>query len=163
MEEDELRLRGQRRRLRGRIVAGHQEHATLRVDAADIGVADGVARAVDAGRLAVPHAENTVVAALEVVVGELCTPHGGGAEVFVEAWQELDVVGIELRLVRQHERVDPAQRRTPVAAHHGSVVETISLVGAELIEEGAQQRLHSRHRNIALLQSEPILEFEFSE
>ena len=48
-------------------------------------VADGVVGAVEAGSLAVPHAEDAVVLALGARVGELAAHHRRGRELLVDA------------------------------------------------------------------------------
>ena len=59
-----------------------------------VGVAEDVARTVDARALAVPDAEHAVVLALAEELGLLRAPERGGGEVLVEAGLEADVVGL---------------------------------------------------------------------
>ena len=163
VDEHGLGLRRQRGRLRSGVVAGHEQHATLGVDATDVRMFDGVSRPVDPRRLAVPHAEHTVVAALEVAVRELASPHDRGAQILVEAGLEDDVVLLELGGIGRHQRVDAAQRRPAVARHHGRVVQPVTAICPELIQQHAQQRLHARHGHIAFHAVEAILELEVGE
>ena len=97
-------------------------------------MADGVARAIDSRSLAVPHAKNAVVLALEVAVGQLASPHSSGAKVFVQPRDELDVVRGELILVFVHHGVDPAKRGPAVTADHRRCVQPSSTIGLNLIE-----------------------------
>ena len=71
------------------------EHAAKRRGAGEIGVAEGVAGAIDPRPLAVPHAEHAVVAALAVQPGLLRAPQRGRGEVLVDARLEHDVVLLE--------------------------------------------------------------------
>ena len=50
-----------------------------------------VAGAVDAGALAVPHAEHAIELAFAAQLGLLRAPERGGGEVFIQAALELDV------------------------------------------------------------------------
>ena len=74
----------QRRRLGRRVVADDGHHAAVAGGAGEHAVADGVAGAVEAGRLAVPDADDAVVALVVERVDELAAHHGGGGELLVE-------------------------------------------------------------------------------
>ena len=75
-----------------RVVVAHQrQHAAVLRGAGEIGVAEHVAAAVDAGALAVPHAEHAVVLALAAQLGLLRAPDRGGGELLVDAGLEHDV------------------------------------------------------------------------
>ena len=55
-----------------------------------VGVLEGVARAIDARSLAVPHAEHAIVAGAGIEVDLLGAPQGRGRQVFVDAGLEVD-------------------------------------------------------------------------
>ena len=72
------------------VVAGDDEHAAMRRGAVGVAVLEGVARAVDAGALAVPHGEDALDLGAGVGLDLLRAEHGGGGEVLVDGGQELD-------------------------------------------------------------------------
>ena len=43
--------------------------------------------------------------------------------------------------VAEHQAVDAAERRSPIARDHRSVVQPVTAIGAQLIEQHTQQRL----------------------
>src|SRR5690606_23302700 len=99
-----------------RVVVAHQgEHAAMFRRAGEIGVAEDVARAVDARPLAVPDREDAVMPALAEELSLLRAPAGGGGEFLVEPRLEDDVGFGELLLVAPELRVEPAERRAAVA------------------------------------------------
>ena len=91
VDEMEFRLMRGGGRLRGVVVAHQRQHAAVLRGAGEIGVAEHVAAAVDAGALAVPHAEHAVVFALAAQFRLLRAPHRGGGELLVDAGLEDDV------------------------------------------------------------------------
>ena len=80
----------QRRRLGGRVVADDRHHAAVAGRAGEHAVADGVAGPVETGRLAVPDADDAVVALVVERVDELAAHHRGGGELLVEAGADDD-------------------------------------------------------------------------
>ena len=78
------------------VVAHQRDHAAILGGAGEIGVAENVAGAVDAGALAVPHAEYAIELALAAQFGLLRAPQRGGGEFLVDAGLELDVGGGDL-------------------------------------------------------------------
>ena len=81
-----------RRRLRVRVVA-HDDHGAAGArDARVVGVTQRVGRAVDAGRLAVPHGENAVEARAGKRAGQLRAPRRGRAQLLVQPRDGDDVV-----------------------------------------------------------------------
>jgi hypothetical protein len=77
------------------VVAQQRQHAAMARGARDIGVAEHVAGAVDAGSLAVPHAEHAVIGALAAHLGLLRPPQRGRRQIFVDGRLEHDVAGLE--------------------------------------------------------------------
>ena len=149
---------GQGRRLGLRIVAGQRQHAAVPADAREVRVAEDVAAPVDAGRLAVPHAEHAVVARAPVEVGELAAEHGGGAEVLVHARDEDDLVLAHEVPVALDRLVQPAERRSPVPGDEGRRVEAAPAIRAVLVEREADESLDAGHEDAAGL--EPVLHLE---
>ncbi len=77
------------------VVAGDDQHAAEAGGAGVVGVFHGIARAIDAGALAVPHGEDAVGGVAGEQRGHLRAPDRGHGEVFVEAGFEDDVFGLE--------------------------------------------------------------------
>ena len=149
---------GQSRRLGLGIVAGQREDTAVPADAREVRVAEDVAAPVDAGRLAVPHAEHAVVARAPVEVGELAAEHGGGAEVLVHAGDEDDLVLGHEGPVALDRLIQPAERRSPVSGDEGRRVEATAAIRAVLVERKADEGLDAGHEDPAGL--EPVLHLE---
>ena len=149
--ERHLRVRRQRRRLRERIVAAERQHAAIARHAREVGVLEDVARAVDAGALAVPHAEDAVVLRPREEVGELAPVDRGGAEVLVEAREEDDVVLAEEVGVALERQVEAAERRAAIPGDQRRGVEAAPPVGAVLVERQPDEGLDAGKEDDALL------------
>ena len=74
------------------IVAGQQQHPAIARGAGGIAVLEGVAAAVDARPLAVPHGKDALVAGAGEQIELLAAPYRGGAQFFVDRRLELDVI-----------------------------------------------------------------------
>src|SRR5262249_26908301 len=116
-------------------------------------VLEDVAGPVDAGSLAVPHAEDTVVFRLREQVGELAAVDRRRSEIFVHAREEHDVVLVEQRGIAFEREIEPAERRAAVAGDERGGVEPAALVGPMLIEGQAHQRLDARKEDLSLFQT----------
>ena len=79
------------------IVAGNGQHAAMVRGARHVGMAEHVARAVNARPLAIPDAEHAIEAAFAAHLRLLRAPQRGGRQVLVEARLELDVAWFEQR------------------------------------------------------------------
>ncbi len=124
------------------IVAAEREDAAVAGGAGGVGLLQHVARAVDAGRLAVPHAEDAVVVdALAVKADLLRAPDGGGAELLVHPGLEVDVEGIEPRGVAFELLVDAAQRRAAIAGNEGCGLAVRLRYRAPLVDRNSDERL----------------------
>ena len=77
------------------VVAHQRDDAAMLGCAGEIGVAEGIAGAIDAGALAVPHAEHAIELAFAAQFGLLGSPQRRSGEFFVDAGLELDVGGGE--------------------------------------------------------------------
>ena len=104
-------------------------------------MAEDVAGAVEAGTLAVPHAEHAVVLALAPQLRLLRAPQRGRGEVLVEAGHELDVVGLQDALGAQHRRLEAGDRRAAIARHVARRIEPRLLVAGALRQHQAHDRL----------------------
>ena len=97
------------------VVAGEHQHPAGRVGAADVAVAQRVARAVDAGRLAVPDADHAVDAAAVAGHLDLAAPDRGGGQLLVHGGHEREA-RVLLQLGGAGEGlVEPAERAALVA------------------------------------------------
>jgi hypothetical protein len=149
--ERHLGVGGQRRGLRERIVAAQRQHAAVPAHAGEVGVLEDVPGAVDAGSLAVPDAQHAVVLRLRKIVGELAAVDGGGAEVFVEAGDEDDVVLAQQRRIALEREIESAERGAAIARDQCRGVEPAAAVGPVLIERQPDQRLDAGQEDDALL------------
>jgi hypothetical protein len=140
--EGELGLGRQRRGLAAVVVAGHRQHPALAPGPGEIGVLERIAGAVDAGRLAVPHAADTVVEGAGEQVGLLAAPDRGGGQVLVEAFLEDDLVVGEHPVSPVRLLVEAAQRRAAIAGDETRGVEASAQIQAALIEHHPDQGLH---------------------
>jgi hypothetical protein len=143
VEKRELALVRRGRGLAGVIVAHAHQHAAERGGAGEVGVAEGVAGAIDARPLAVPHAEHASVAALAVQPGLLGAPERGRGKVLVDAWLEHDVVPLEETPRGGELLVEAAERRAAVAADVARGVAARGDVARALQHGQAHQRLDS--------------------
>jgi hypothetical protein len=87
-------------------------------------MAEDVAAAVDARPLAVPHRKHPVVFRAGEEVDLLRAPDGGGGEVFIDAWLEPDVMGVEMLFRTPQRLVEPAQRRAAIAGNEAGGVKS---------------------------------------
>ncbi len=108
-----------------------------------------IARAVDAGSLAVPESEHPVDLAVRVRLHLLRTEHRRRGEVLVHGRQELDVVLVEKRFRAPEFLVEPAERRAAVAADESRRIEPGRAVHRPLHERNAHQRLRTGQEDAA--------------
>ena len=113
------------RGFRAVVVAGERDHAALGRSAGEIGVAQGVARAVDARPLAIPDAEHAIDGRAGKAVEILRAPDRGRGEVLVEAGAEDDVVLLEQRRRAPELDVVAPERRAAIAGNISAGVEAL--------------------------------------
>jgi hypothetical protein len=126
-------------------------------------VTERVGCAVEAGRLAVPHAEHTVVLGAGQLAGELAAPGGGGAELLVEAGYVVDQVPLEQLAVARELEIEPAERRALVAGDHRAGGEAAPPVGAVLVEQEPHERLHAGDQDAALFEHVFVVEADLAQ
>ena len=97
------------------VVAGDGENPSVTRGAGMVGVLENVAGPVDARTLAVPHAEDPVVAGAAEKVQLLRAPDGGRRQILVDPRLEADVVLLEELAGPPQRLVEPRQRRAAVA------------------------------------------------
>ncbi len=136
---------GHRRGLGRRIVADQRHRPARRGGPAEIAVAHRVRRPVEAGVLAVPEAGHSIVAPARQLPQELGARHRGRGQLLVETGLEhhaggLRVLGGAAQLV-----VEPAERRTLVAADEHPGVQPACRVEPPLVEHQPHERLDAGH------------------
>src|SRR5208282_4352531 len=114
------------------------------------GVAQRVARAVDAGPLAVPDAEHAIDGRAGEAVEILRAPDRGRGEVLVEARAEDDVVLLEQRPRAPELDVVTPERRAAIAGNIPAGIEALGGVAEALLDRQADKRLHAGHVEPAL-------------
>src|SRR3954463_2717658 len=117
----------------------------MRRRAGEVGMAEGIAAAVDARALAVPHAEHAVVPALPAQLRLLRAPERGGREVFVDAGLETHMRGVEEFLRPLELLVEAAERRAAIAGDQPGGVQPRAAVALALHQAKAHQRLKAGH------------------
>ena len=132
---------GHARRLRRGVVADERDGAAARVGAGEVGVAQGVGGAVEAGRLAVPVADDPVAGERAGGRGELGALHRGEGELLVEPGREDDVVLGEQVAVAGELEVVAGERRALVARDVAPGAQARGTVGAVLVEGQAHEGL----------------------
>jgi hypothetical protein len=150
--QDVLALVRERRGLRRVVVAGEHEHAAVLRGARGVGVLEDVAAAVHAGALAVPHAEDAVVARAREHAHLLRAPEGGGREILVHAGLEPHVVRLEMLLRAPQRLVQAAQRRAAIPRDEAGRVEPGAPVALALQQEQPDQRLRPREEYAPLVE-----------
>jgi hypothetical protein len=127
--------------MRPMVVAGDGQDAAMLVRATHVGAVEGVAAAVHARPLAVPHAVN----ALDPRAGEgiqflRAVQHRGG-EVLVDPGLEPYVVRRHQFLLRPQFPVQGPQRRAAIAGHQRRGVQPGREIESPLFQQQPQQRL----------------------
>ena len=131
------------RRLGHVVVAGQRHDAAVLRRAGIVGVLEGVARAVDARALAVPHAEHAIVPGAGIEMDLLGAPQGGRREVLVDAGLEFDVVLLDEALGLPQRLVEAAERRAAIAGDVAGGVEAGGQVPLALHHGQPHQRLRA--------------------
>ena len=123
------------------VIPRHRQHAALGEHAREIGVFEGIAGAIDAGGLAVPHTEHAIVESAGEQIGLLAAPDGGGGEVFVEALFEHHLGGLQVFGGARGLLVEAPQRRAPIAADEAGCMQPSRLIQPVLVHQHTQKRL----------------------
>src|SRR5665213_1155755 len=121
----------------GVVVAHQRQHAAVLGSAGEIGVAEYVARTIDARTFAVPKPEHAIEFALAAQLGLLRAPERGGGEFLVEAGLELDVGGAERARGADELLVETAERRAAITGEIAGGVDTGGAVARLLHQAGA--------------------------
>ena len=129
-----LGVRGQRRRFAEGIVAGQSKNAAVLTDSGEVGMAERVAGAIDAGTFPVPQAEHAVVFRLGERMGELSAVNRGGGDILVHSGQKDDIVFVQEDALAFEGGVVATEGRAAITADKRGGVETAAAIGAMLID-----------------------------
>ena len=140
------------------IVARHHQHATPGRGAIGVAMAQRVARAIDAGALAIPHREHALDLGTFLEMGLLGAEHGGGAHVLVDRRHEVDAVLLEQGPGAPHLEIDPAEGRAAIAGNEAGGVPAPGRMAAGLVEHDACEGLGAGEEDAALRAGVTVLE-----
>ena len=140
------------------VVAHQGEHAAMFGGAGEVGVAEHVARAVDARPLAVPDGKDAVVLAFAEQLRLLRAPAGGGGKLLVEARLEDDIGVGELLLGAPELLVEAAERRAAIAGNETRRIEAGKAIAFALHEQHADDRLRAGQEDALLAEIELVVE-----
>src|SRR5690606_394683 len=143
VDERELALMRQRRRLARMVVAGRDEHAAVPRRPRRIAVLERVAGAIDARSLAVPEREHAVVARAGEEPRLLGAPDRRRGEVLVQARLEADTGRLEITLRAPELPVEAAERRAAVSRYVTCRRQSGAPIEVALREQQAHERLQS--------------------
>jgi hypothetical protein len=119
-------------------------------------VTDGIPRSIDAGPLAVPHAEDAVVETIVESDGELAPHHRCRCEFLVDR-RPIDDRKIRSGGTRPLDLVaERGDRRTLIATDECSCVQPVAAVDAELVDRQAGDGLQTRQEHSALFAPIPV-------
>ena len=165
LEAGEKGLGGARDRggLAAGVVAHDGQSAAGARDAHEVAVPQRVGRAVEAGRLAVPHGKHAVVLRAGELRGELAAPGRRGAELLVEAGHVAHVVLLDELAVAGELLVEAAERRALVAGDHRAGVQAAAGIRAVLVERKADEPLKARQEDAAVLEDVLVVERDVAE
>src|SRR5262245_52362319 len=113
-------------------------------------MAEGIAGAIDARALAVPHAEDAIELALAAQLGLLGSPQRRGGKLFVDAWLKLDVGRGEPAGGADKLLIKAAKRRSAVARDKARRIQVGATIELFLHQAGADQRLIPGHEYMRL-------------
>ena len=154
--EGDVGLMRHRRGDAAMVVAGDHQHAAMGRRAIGVAVLQRIARAVDAGALAVPEAEDALHLLVGIGLDLLRAQHGRCGEVLVDGGQELDPVRLDLLLHAPELEVDAAERRAAIAGDEARRVEAGCLIPLGLIEHDADDGLGAGQEDPAFLAAVPV-------
>ena len=140
------------------IIAHDSEHAAMRRRAGGVAVFQHVHGAIEAGALAVPDAEDAIALRRRVERNVLAAPDGGGAQFFVHAGNEVDILFLQPLLGAPKLLIITAQRRAAITGNETAGVQPGGGVAPFLHQRQPHQRLHARHEHAAF--AEAIFVFE---
>lgn len=145
------------------VITSQHQHAAMFGNTGRVAVLEHVAAAVDAWPLAVPHGEHTVIARTGEQVGLLAAPHGGGAQLFVDAGLEVDVVFLEVLARVPQALVQAAQRRAAIAGDEAGGIESEGGVTLLLQHGQAGERLSAGQIEVTCGEAVFVIQADFGQ
>ena len=121
------------------VVADDGEHAAMFRSAGSIGMFEGIAGPVHTGGLAVPDAEQAIIFGARKQTELLAAPDGCGAQIFVQALPELDIMCIQPFLGGAQLLVIPTQRGSAIAGDEAGRVQAKTQIEAFSVKRQAYQ------------------------
>ncbi len=144
--------------MRGVIVTGYRQHATVPGRAHKIGAAERIRGAVHTRALAVPHAEHAIDLLAREGVQLLGAKDHGGGHVLVQAGLKLDVVAVEQLLALPQLPVQAAERRAAIAGDEAACIQAGQHVQPLLLQQHPHQRLDAGQQHRLVEVGEPALQ-----
>ncbi len=132
------------------VVRRQRQHAAELRGAGRVAVLEHVAATVHAGTLAVPHRIYAIDLGAREQVGLLRAPHHRGAQVLVQAWNELHARRFQMLARAPQLQVEAAQRAAAVTADETGRVQARGLVAQALHQRQPHQRLHAAQVDAAV-------------
>ena len=129
------------------VVAINQQHAAIWVCAGIVGVFEGIARAVDAGALAVPDAEHTIDLTARHKIELLRSPHRGCRQILVETGLEENIVLAQVRGGLPQRAIITTQWRAAIAGDEPGSVEPLGAVALALHDRQTYHSLYARQEH----------------
>ena len=151
------------RRFGGVVVAHQRQHAAVFRGAGQIGMAENVAGAIDAGALAVPHGEDAVVFAFAAQLRLLRAPDRSGGEVFVDAALKADVALGQERCGALELTVETAERRTAITGDVARGIEAVAAVKLFLHQAEPHQGLEPGDEDVAVAEIVFVVELDVAQ
>jgi len=133
------------------VIPRHRQNTALRPGSGEIRVPERIARAVHAGRLAVPHAKYAVITRAGQKINLLSAPDRRGAKILVDRLAEYDLSCLKEILGGMRLLVQPAQRRTTIARDETRSFQPGCRIAAGLVQQHPQQGLNAGDENPAFL------------
>jgi hypothetical protein len=125
-------------------------------------VAEGIAGAIDAGALAVPHAEHAIELAFAAQFGLLGSPQRRSSEFFVDARLKFDVGGRKAARGADKLLVETTKRRSAVPRDKACGIQSGAPIELLLHQAGTDQRLVPGHEYMRLGEVVFVLEADRS-
>ncbi len=152
IEEGDVTIIGQGGALAGGIIPRQRQHAAVLADAREVGVLEGVARAIHTRALAIPHAEHTVVFGAWQEPDHLTAEHCRRRQIFVHARAKVNVVLLEDLGEALQSQIQAAEWRATIARDERRRLQSGSLVGTVLVHRQSDERLDAAEVDLSLLE-----------
>ncbi len=143
IDERVLALMRQRRRLARVVVAGDRDDAAVARSSGRVAVLEWIAGTVDARTLAVPHAEDAVIAGALEQIRLLRAPDRGRGEILVQSRLKTNLRRVEVLAGAPELSVEAAERRAAIARHETRGIQSRKPVAMALRQQQADQRLQT--------------------